>query len=136
VVPNTVSVTAPATVSSTVPITMPSTVPLTVPVTTPNPVASQTVSTVDLSQFDGVGQLRPVQSRRAGAPRFALTGQSGEVLMFLSASPGVNLDRYVGQYVGLTGKRGYMPKLKQAHLTVAQAQPLTSNILVARQTTQ
>jgi hypothetical protein len=95
--------------------------------------APQAASSVDLSQFDGVGQLRPVVSTRAGAPQFALTGQSGDVLMFLTPSPGVNLDRYVGQYVGLTGKRGYMPKLKQAHLTVAQAQPLSASILVARQ---
>ncbi len=87
----------------------------------------------DLSQFDGVGQLRPVLSQRAGAPRFALTNTSGEVLMFLTASPGVNLDPYVGQYVGLTGKRGYMPKLQQAHLTVAQAQPLAATTLVAQQ---
>jgi hypothetical protein len=128
VVPSTVPVTAPATASNSV--------PNTVPVATTSSTASLPVSTIDLSQFDGVGQLRPVQSRRAGAPRFALTGQSGEVLMFLSASPGVNLDRYVGQYVGLTGKRGYMPKLRQAHLTVAQAQPLNSSILAARQTTQ
>ncbi|NIP85523.1 MAG: hypothetical protein GTO03_08145, partial [Planctomycetales bacterium] len=104
-----------------------------VPETVPATLASGATSDVDLAQFDGVGQLRPVVSRRAGAPRFALTGTAGEVLMFLTATPGVNLDQYVGQYVGLNGTRGYMPKLNQAHLTVARARPLASSILVARQ---
>jgi hypothetical protein len=131
--PTTVVQSAPAATATVLVKPPASAVPSTVPVSVPSALTSSSTSSVDLSQFDGVGQLRPVQSRRAGAPRYALTGQSGEVLMFLTASPGVNLDPYLGQYVGLTGKRGYMPKLQQAHLTVAQARPLTSSILTARQ---
>ena len=92
-------------------------------------------ATTDLSQFDAVGQLRPVLSNRAGAPRFALTDEAGGVLMFITAPATVNLQPHVGKVVGLNGKRGYMPRLKQAHLTVAQAQTLDPSVLVARHTT-
>lgn len=90
-------------------------------------------ATADLSQFDAVGHLRPVVSSRAGAPRFALTDNAGEVLMFISAPDTVKLQPHVGKVVGLNGKRGYMPRLKQVHLTVAQAQTLDAGALVARQ---
>ncbi len=39
------------------------------------------------------------------------------MVSFISPAPGVNLQPYVGQEVGVSGQRGYMPELKKPHVT-------------------
>jgi hypothetical protein len=67
-------------------------------------------------RFDGTGTLTEVLSPKAGAPRYALVDQQGEVRSYVSPAPGVNLRSYVGRPVGITGTRGYMPEQRAQHL--------------------
>lgn len=74
--------------------------------------------------FDAVGILRPVVSRRPGAPQFALVNAQGQVITFVTPSPDVNLQPYVGQRIGVNGSRGYIPEFKRAHVTAGRVSPL------------
>ncbi|MEK6247145.1 MAG: hypothetical protein N2C12_03140 [Planctomycetales bacterium] len=84
----------------------------------------------NLASFDGVGRLTPVVSRRVGAPKFALTEMKGYVVMFVTPEFGVDLDPYVGKVVGLTGKRGSLPRLKKTLLLASKVRqlPPTANL--------
>jgi hypothetical protein len=75
-------------------------------------------------RYDGIGTLRPVVSRRRDAPRYALVDETGDVVTFITPSPGVNLQPYVGERLGVVGTRGYMPEFKRAHITAARVTPL------------
>jgi hypothetical protein len=94
------------------------------------PVASRSVhestniAPSDPARFDGVGKLTRVVSQRPNAPRFALVNNANEVVSFVSPAPGVNLQSYEGQQVGLFGQRGYMPELKKPHITALRVSPL------------
>ena len=79
---------------------------------------------VDEDRYDGLGTLRPVISRRRDAPRYALVDGEGDVLTFVTPSPGVNLQPYVGQRIAVIGTRGYMPEFKRPHVTAARITPL------------
>jgi SH3-like domain-containing protein len=74
--------------------------------------------------YDGVGKLTPVVSQRPGAPRYALVNRANEVVTFVSPAPGVNLRSFEGEYVGISGQRGYMPELKKPHVTALRINPL------------
>ncbi|QDS98760.1 SH3 domain-containing protein [Adhaeretor mobilis] len=78
------------------------------------------------AKYDAVGTLKPVVSRRAKAPRYALVNDVGEVVSFVTPTPDVNLQRFVGRRVGIQGKRGYMPDYKRAHVTASRVNPLGS----------
>jgi hypothetical protein len=78
----------------------------------------------DPARYDGVGKLTPVVSERPGAPRYALVNQANEVVTFVSPAPGVNLRSFEGEYVGISGQRGYMPELKKPHVTALRINPL------------
>ena len=80
-------------------------------------------------QYDAVGILRPVVSRRPGAPQFALVNEQGQVVTFVTPSPDVNLRPYIGQRIGVTGSRGYIPEFRRAHVTAGRVSPLGSPIL-------
>ena len=70
-------------------------------------------------RFDGVGELTRVVSPELGAPRYALVDDSGRLRCYVSPAPGVNLRHYIGQRVGVTGTRGYIPE-QRAHHVMAQ----------------
>ncbi|MEX2140217.1 MAG: SH3 domain-containing protein [Pirellulales bacterium] len=78
----------------------------------------------DLARYDGIGKLTPVVSQRPGAPRYALVNRANEVVTFVSPAPGVNLRSFEGEYVGISGQRGYMPELKKPHVTALRVNPL------------
>jgi hypothetical protein len=80
-------------------------------------------------QFDGVGILRPVVSRRPGAPQFALVDERGQVLTFVTPTPDTNLQPYLGHKVGVVGNRGYIAEFNRAHVTAARVQPLNDRVL-------
>ena len=84
-----------------------------------------------IPSFEGVGRLTPVVSKKPGAPKFALTDVKGKVIMFVSPATGVDLRPYLGKVVGVSGARGYMPRLKKAHLSVSQVERLEPTALVA-----
>jgi hypothetical protein len=81
------------------------------------------------SPYDAVGILRPVVSRRPGAPQFALVNAQGQVITFVTPAPDVNLQPYVGQRIGVTGSRGYIPEFRRAHVTAGRVSPLNERML-------
>lgn len=96
----------------------------------PAATANRTVPPVSVdTQFDGQGILRPVVSRRQDAPRYALVDAQGEVLSFLTPSPGVNLQSYLGTPIGVLGTRGYMPDLRKPHVMVQRVESLDVTVL-------
>jgi len=79
--------------------------------------------------YDAAGTLRPVVSRRPGAPQFALVNDQGQVVTFITPSPDVNLQPYVGRRVAVSGNRGYIPEFHRAHVTASRVTPLSDRIV-------
>lgn len=77
--------------------------------------------------YDAVGVLRPVVSRRAGAPQFALVNDRGEILSFLTPTPDLNLQPYLGQKIAVLGTRQYLPEFQRAHVTAGRVMPLSAD---------
>jgi hypothetical protein len=92
-------------------------------------IAGPAVTSQTTAPYDAVGTLRPVVSRRPGAPQFALVNPQGQVVTFVTPSPDVNLQPYVGQRIGVTGSRGYIPEFRRAHVTAGRVVPLQERIL-------
>jgi SH3-like domain-containing protein len=81
------------------------------------------------ADYDAVGILRPVVSRRAGAPQFALVDERGQVITFVTPTPDVNLQPYLGRRVAVTGNRGFIPEFHRAHITAGRVAPLNERLL-------
>jgi uncharacterized protein YraI len=58
-------------------------------------------------RFDGVGRLAPLVSRQVGPAQYALLDDAGQVLYYVTPSPGLNLRPYVGHTVGVHGSLSY-----------------------------
>jgi len=90
--------------------------------TTPDPLADP--------RYDAQGWLKPVISRKGDksvAP-FAVVDAEGKPVCFVSPSPGLNLNRYVNQPVGLYGRRGYMEQLKKPHVVAERVIVLDNKV--------
>lgn len=83
----------------------------------------------DAGRYDAVGILRPVVSKRPGAPQFALVDERGQVATFVTPSPDVNLQPYLGRRVGIAGNRGFIPEFNRAHVTAGRVTPLTQGMV-------
>ena len=70
--------------------------------------------------FDAVGRLAPVVSRRPGAPNYALVTAANEVKYFVTPAPGLNLQPYVGQTIGVQGQWGFLPELNKPHVMASR----------------
>jgi hypothetical protein len=81
------------------------------------------------TQYDAVGILRPVVSKRPGAPQFALVDERGQVISFVTPSPDINLQPYLGHRIGVTGSRGYIPEFQRAHVTAGRVSPLGARMV-------
>jgi hypothetical protein len=79
--------------------------------------------------YDAVGTLKPVVSRRAQAPQFALVDDHGDVVTFITATTDVNLQPYVGKRIGVRGSRGFMPEYRRAHVTASRVTPLEEKLV-------
>jgi hypothetical protein len=75
-------------------------------------------------RHDAVGILRPVVSKRPGAPQFALVDERGQVVTFVTPTPDVNLQPYVGRRIGIAGNRGFIPEFNRAHVTAGRVTPM------------
>jgi hypothetical protein len=80
-------------------------------------------------RYDAVGVLRPVVSKRPGAPQFALVDDRGQVITFVTPTPDVNLQPYLGRRVGIAGNRGFIPEFNRAHVTAGRVTPVTERTL-------
>lgn len=81
-------------------------------------------------RYDGQGWLKPVVSRRSEKPPapFALVDADGKPLVFITPSPGLNLNRYVNKQVGVYGRRGYIESLKSSHVTAERVIDLSRQL--------
>jgi hypothetical protein len=59
----------------------------------------------------------PVHSSKPTVPPFALLDAEGDVLHYVSPTPGLNLQPYVRKQVGVFGQRGYVRSLNKPHVT-------------------
>ncbi len=75
-------------------------------------------------EFDGVGELRTVVPAKMGDPRYALADSAGKIRFYVTPAPGVNLQNYVGQKIGVKGVRGYLAEQKAEYLTARQVKSL------------
>jgi len=93
------------------------------------PVSNTAAAGASAGPYDAVGVLRPVVSRRPGAPQYALVDERGQVLSFVTATPDLNLQPYLGRRVGVVGNRGYMPEFQRASVTAARVTPLSDRLV-------
>lgn len=66
--------------------------------------------------FDASGWLVPVHASTSGQPTHAITDDSGQIVAYVTGLPGMNLDRYINQAVGIHGLRGFLPQFQAAHI--------------------
>jgi uncharacterized protein YraI len=81
------------------------------------------------NRYDGVGKLTPVVAQRPNAPRYALVNDQNQVVAFITPSPGMNMQPYVGRQVGINGQRGYMPELKKPHVTAQRVNVVEGTVI-------
>jgi uncharacterized protein YgiM (DUF1202 family) len=98
------------------------------PPVTPLP-GSMANTSAEASRYDAIGILRPVVSKRPGAPQFALVDQQGQVVSFVTPTPDVNLQPYLGHRVGVVGSRGFIPEFQRAHVTAGRVTPLADRMV-------
>jgi hypothetical protein len=72
------------------------------------------------SSYDATGWLVPVIAANAGQPSHALTDDAGRIQAYVTPAPGLNLNRYLNQAVGITGLRGYLPQLQAGHVQASR----------------
>jgi hypothetical protein len=74
------------------------------------------VTSTPETKYDATGWLVPVHAAVAGQPTHAITDDSGQIVAYVTALPGLNLDRYVNQAIGIQGLRGFLPQFQAAHI--------------------
>jgi hypothetical protein len=74
-------------------------------------------------QFDGAGIVQSTNARVPGSPRFMLTAPDGRFLAFLESQQ-VALEQYVGQSLGLNGKRAKDARLQADLIQVQRVTPV------------
>lgn len=80
-------------------------------------------------RYDGVGRLTQLETLDPRLPQFALVDTHGQVAIYISPAPGVNLRRYLNQEVGINGTLGYLPERQAQHLTAKRIVPVESGLL-------
>jgi hypothetical protein len=94
-----------------------------------SPLVAANVPAGEEGRYDAVGILRPVVSKRPGAPQFALVDERGQVVSFVTPTPDVNLRPYLGRRVGIAGNRGFIPEFNRAHVTAGRVTPLAQGMM-------
>ena len=109
------------------PTSAPSTVPQTAQATTPptmqQPPAERTAQ-ASAPAFDGAGIVQKMAKTFPGGPQFVLIAPDGRMLSFLTSSPGVDLNRYVGRAMGIFGQRVHRNDWNADTITVQSLQPV------------
>jgi hypothetical protein len=70
--------------------------------------------------FDRQGWLVRVYSARTGAPPYAITDAAGRTLSYVTPVPGMNLNRYLNQQVGLYGRTAADTSVETPHIIAEQ----------------
>lgn len=75
-------------------------------------------------RFDGAGIIQPSPPNLPGVPPFVLITPAGRVLAYLQPGPGVQLQPYIGQALGLYGRRAFNPGLNTDLIEVQSITPV------------
>ncbi|QDT68044.1 hypothetical protein MalM25_09560 [Planctomycetes bacterium MalM25] len=80
------------------------------------------------SRHDASGVLRPVVSKRPGAPKYAVVDDKGRIAALVTPTEKTEprLAKLVGKRVGLNGQRGYLTDLKREHVVAERVTPLST----------
>lgn len=76
------------------------------------------------TKFDGAGIVQRSSPGPGGKPGFVLITPEGKRLAYLQGAPGVDLNAYVGQSMGVIGQRSYRPELQGELIVVRSMTPV------------
>jgi hypothetical protein len=79
--------------------------------------------------YEETGYLMEVHSSRRGAPEYALVDEQGDVKVFVTPVPGLNLAHYLTKHIGIFGRRGYIYRLKTQHVTITRVVDLARHTI-------
>jgi len=74
--------------------------------------------------FDGAGIVQRTGPNGGAKPKFVLTSPDGRLLAYLQPAPGVDLNAYVGQAMGVLGQRSFRPELQGEMIVVRSLTPV------------
>ncbi len=77
-------------------------------------------------RYEGAGIVHRLPNAPPGTPRYVIAAPDRRILCYLDTDPGIDLEKYLGQSVGLNGPRAYDPRLRADRMRV---QKLTRVIL-------
>jgi SH3-like domain-containing protein len=80
-------------------------------------------------RYDAVGRLTEVKPAKPGAPRYALIDDNGAIRSYITSSPGIRLETYLGREIGVTGTRAYLIEQHAEHVLARQVTPIDGNML-------
>ena len=83
---------------------------------------------IDAPRYDAVGRLKPVRSKDKDSPQYALVDDRGTVLSFVTPTPDLNLQPFVGMRIGVNGSRGFISEYRKAHVTAGRVTPIEDRI--------
>ncbi len=75
-------------------------------------------------RFDGAGIIRRNNQVFGLAPEYVLVAPDGRFLAYLDQTENVNLAPYVGQAMGITGQRGFDPRVNGDRIAVRRVTPV------------
>lgn len=79
---------------------------------------------VDPGKLDGAGIVSRLPIPRPGVPQHILVTPDGRLLAYLMPGQGINLDAYLGQSVGVVGRRSHEARLQSDLIIVEQLAPV------------
>ncbi len=75
-------------------------------------------------RFDAVGIVQKAVDPHPDAPQYVLTAPNGRILVYLQSQPGVPLDKFVGQPMGIDGQTHRHPEVKTPMIVVDRLTPV------------
>ncbi len=75
-------------------------------------------------KFQGAGIVHRLPNAQPGMPRYVIAAPDRRILCYLDSEPGIDLDRFVGQSMGLNGPRAYDARLRADRMRVQKLTPV------------
>ncbi len=88
------------------------------------PTAPNSPGSRPTSRFTGAGIIHRLPNAPPGTPQYVIAAPDRRILCYLDAAPGINLDQYVGQAMGLTGPRGFDQRIRYDRMQVQSLTPV------------
>lgn len=75
-------------------------------------------------RFEGAGIIHRLPNPPPGTPRYVIAAPDRRILCYLDSEPAIDLERYLGQSMGLNGPRTYDPRLRADRMRVQKVTPV------------